>query len=106
MLFVGAVLLAIFVLPAPWGLLLVLAAALAEVAETWFFIRLSRRRRIAAGPETLIGARGEALSDCRPDGQVRVAGEIWSARCGPGVDRGERVRVVSRDGLMLTVEPV
>ena len=106
MLFVGAVLLAIFVLPTPWGLLLVVAAALAEVAETWFFIRLSRRRRIAAGPETLIGAHGEALSACRPAGQVRVAGEIWSARCAAGVDRGERIRVVDREGLTLAVEPL
>jgi membrane-bound serine protease (ClpP class) len=103
-LFVGAVLLAVFVLPEPWGLLLVAAAAVAEVAETWFLIRLSRRRRIQAGPETLIGARGQTLTDCRPLGQVRVAGEIWSARCPSGAAAGERVRVLARDGLTLTVE--
>ena len=106
MFFVGSILLALFVLPEPWGLALVAFAAVVEIAETWFLIRLSRRRRIQAGPETMIGARGEALGDCRPDGQVRVRGEIWQARCDAGVAQGDAVRVTGREGLTLVVEPV
>ena len=104
MLLVGAILLALFVLPSPWGLALVVVAALADVAETWFFIRFSRRRRIQVGPETLIGAPGVALGDLRPDGQVRVRGEIWQARCDGGAARGEPIRVTAREGLTLVVE--
>ena len=105
MLFVGAVLLALFVLPAPWGLGLVAASAVVEVAETYFWIWLSRRRRIRAGAETLIGARAVVVSPCRPAGQVRVQGELWRALCEPGAEPGETVRIVGREGLTLLVEP-
>jgi membrane-bound serine protease (ClpP class) len=105
LLFAGAVLLAIFVLPAPWGLALVGAAAVVEIAETFFWIRLSRRWRVRAGAETLIGARAEVASACRPLGQVRVAGELWRARCEAGADVGASVRIRGRDGLTLLVEP-
>ena len=105
MLFVGAVLLALFVLPAPWGLVLVAASAVVEVAETYFWIRLSRRRRIQAGAETLIGARAVVASPCRPAGQVRVQGELWRARCEAGAEPGETVLIVGREGLTLLVEP-
>jgi membrane-bound serine protease (ClpP class) len=105
LLFVGAVLLALFVLPAPWGLVLVAASAVVEVAETYFWIRLSRRRRIQAGAETLIGARAVVASPCRPAGQVRVQGELWRARCEAGAEPGETVRIVGREGLTLLVEP-
>jgi membrane-bound serine protease (ClpP class) len=105
LLFVGAVLLALFVLPAPWGLVLVAASAVVEVGETYFWIRLSRRRRIQAGAETLIGARAVVVSPCRPVGQVRVQGELWRARCEPGAEPGETVRIVGREALTLLVEP-
>jgi membrane-bound serine protease (ClpP class) len=105
LLFVGATLLALFVVPAPWGLVLVAATAVVEVAETYFWIRLSRRRLIQAGAETLIGARAVVASSCRPAGQVRVQGELWRARCEAGADLGETVRVVGREGLTLLVEP-
>jgi membrane-bound serine protease (ClpP class) len=105
LLFVGAILVALFVLPAPWGLVLVAAAAVVEVGETFFWIRLSRRRRIRAGAETLIGARAVVVSACRPVGQVRVQGELWRARCVAGAEPGETVRIVGREGLTLLVEP-
>jgi membrane-bound serine protease (ClpP class) len=104
-LFFGAILLAIFVVPAPWGLVLVAVAAVAEVGETFFWLRYSQRRRIQMGAETLIGARADVLSTCDPIGQVRIDGEIWRAQCREGAAVGQRVRVVGRDGLTLLVEP-
>lgn len=106
MLLVGAILLALFVLPAPWGLAAVAGAAVFEVVETIFFIKLSRRRRIRVGAETLVGATAETVAPCRPLGRVRVHGEVWQARCDAGADAGEPVRVVARKGLVLVVEPV
>ena len=88
MLFV-AVALALFVLPRPWGLVAVIAAAIVELGETWFWVRFSQRRRIQAGAETLIGARAEVVSPCRPTGQVRLVGELWQARCEAGAEPGE-----------------
>jgi membrane-bound serine protease (ClpP class) len=104
MIFVGAILLAVFVLSQPWGIVVVSVAAVVEVAETVFWIWLSRRRRVQMGPETLVGAVGRVVSACRPLGQVRLAGELWQARCETGADVGERVRVTALDGLTLLVE--
>ena len=105
MLFFGAIFLAIFVLPSPWGLLAVIVAGILEVGEVGFWIWYSKRRKIQMGAETLIGARGVAASNCRPDGQVRVVGELWQARCARGVDAGDPVRVTGREDLLLLVEP-
>jgi membrane-bound serine protease (ClpP class) len=104
MLLVGAILLAVYVLPAPWGVPVIAVAAIVEVAETFFWIWLSRRARVKMGPETLIGATAEVVAACRPRGQVRLEGELWQARCEEGADVGERVRVRELDGLTLLVE--
>ena len=105
MLFVIAVILAVFVVPSPWGLVLVGAAAVVEIGETFFWIWLSQRHRAKVGAETLLGARAEVVSPCRPDGQVRIQGELWRARCEAGAGPGDSVRVVERNGLTLLVEP-
>jgi membrane-bound serine protease (ClpP class) len=105
LLFVGAVILAIFVVPKPWGLVLVAAAAIVEVGESFIWIHLSRRWHIRAGAETLIGASAEVVSACSPVGQVRVQGELWRAECPGGAEPGDTVRVLGRDGLTLLVEP-
>jgi membrane protein implicated in regulation of membrane protease activity len=103
-LFVAAILLALFVLESPWDAVVVGAAAVVELAEMAFWIRFSRRRRIQVGAETLVGAVGEVVRECRPLGQIRLDGEFWETRCDQGADIGERVRVVGRDGLTLVVE--
>jgi membrane protein implicated in regulation of membrane protease activity len=105
MLFVGAILLAIFVLPDQWDLPVVLLAAVIEVGETFFWLWYSRRRRVQMGPETLVGSVGQVVTPCMPLGQVRLQGELWRARCAEGADAGEQVRVVALDGLTLLVEP-
>jgi membrane protein implicated in regulation of membrane protease activity len=104
MLFVAAVVLGILVIPSPWGLVLIGAAGLVEIGETFFWIRLSQRHRARVGAETLIGARAEVETACHPEGQVRVQGELWGARCDSGAEPGDAVRVVARDGLTLLVE--
>jgi membrane-bound serine protease (ClpP class) len=105
MLFVGAILLAVFVLPERWDLPVVLLAAVIEVGETFFWLWYSRRRRVQMGPETLVGSLAQVVTPCRPLGQVRLQGELWRARCAEGADAGEQVRVVALDGLTLLVEP-
>ena len=104
MLLVGAILLAVYVLPDSWAVLVIGIAAVVEVAETFFWIWLSRRGRVKVGPETLIGATAEVVAACRPRGQVRLAGELWQARCEEGADVGESVRVRALEGLTLLVD--
>ncbi len=105
MLFLVAVLLAIFVLPHPWGLVAVVVAGLLEIAETGLFLWWSQRRRATVGVESLVGRQGVVLSALRPEGQVKVDGEIWRARCDGGCQTGSRVVVRAVDGLTLEVDP-
>ena len=102
---IGAILLAIFVLPPQWRLPVVLGGAAVEVAESLFWIWLSKRRRPQVGIETLVGAEAVVATPCMPTGQVRVVGELWRARCDGGARPGEQVRVTAVDGLTLVVEP-
>ena len=104
MLLIGAILLAIYVLPSPWGVVVVIVAGIVEALETAFWFWLSKRRKVQMGAETLIGAHGLVTSPLRPEGMVRVQGELWQARSEGGADPGDEVRVVARDGLVLAVE--
>jgi membrane-bound serine protease (ClpP class) len=100
MLLLGAILLAIFVLPSPWGLVVVAAGGLLDVAESLFLLRWSRRRRAVTGVEALIGKRAVVSTPT----QVRVAGELWEARSERPLRPGEQVAVRAVDGLTLFVE--
>ena len=105
MLFLIGLLLAVFVLPSPWGLVAVVVGGVLEIAETALFIWWSKRRQATVGVETLVGKTGVAASHLWPEGQVRVGGEIWRARCAGGCDSGTRIVVRAVDGLTLVVEP-
>ena len=62
-------------------------------------------RKPYLGREKLIGSTGVAATDLDPVGEVRVMGEYWRARSVHGkISKGEKVRVVSREGLTLIVE--
>ncbi len=105
MLFLIGVLLAIFVLPSPWGLAAVAVGAALDIAETGLFIWWSKRRKASVGVDSLVGKMGVAVSELRPEGQVKVNGEIWKARCAGGCEAGAAVVVRGVDGLTLDVEP-
>ena len=105
MLFAIALLLAIFVLPSPWGLAAVVVGGALDIAETGIFMWWSKRRRAVVGVESLVWKTGIASSDLWPEGQVRIAGELWKARCDGGCDVGTRVVVRSVEGLTLVVDP-
>ena len=64
----------------------------------------NRRRPVLTGREYLIGASAEALEDFSAEGWARVQGETWRVRSAAPVRRGQRLRVRSIDGLVLTVE--
>ena len=104
MIFVLSILLAIFVLPSPWGIVAVGCAAVWEIGQTFGAIWWSQRRRAVVGAEALAGVDARVVERCRPVGRVAVRGEIWNARCEDGADAGEIVRVYGLDGLTLLVE--
>ena len=65
----------------------------------------SKRRRPSVGIGALVGKAGVAVSELWPEGQVKVDGEIWRARCAGGCDAGTKVVVRSVEGLTLVVDP-
>jgi membrane protein implicated in regulation of membrane protease activity len=85
-------------LPTGWGIVAVAGALVVEIGEAAFWVWLSKRRKPAIGAEALVGAIGIAVTDCRPRGQVRVAGEVWRATCPDGAAAGEEVVVERLEG--------
>ncbi len=59
------------------------------------------------GRQSLVGEMGVALDPVEPEGTVEVRGAPWRARTNRAtpIAVGERIRVVSIDGLLLEVEP-
>jgi len=99
MLLLGAILLAIFVLPSPWGLVAIAAGGLIDVAESVAVLKWSRRRRVVTGVEALLGKSAVVSTPT----QVRVAGEMWEARSDEALVVGEEMLVTGADGLTLQV---
>jgi membrane protein implicated in regulation of membrane protease activity len=100
MLLLGGILLAIFLLPSPWGIVAVIGGGLLDIGESLVLLRWSRRRRTATGAEALVGRTAIVSSPM----QVRVAGELWQARAGRPLVVGEEVVVRAVDGLTLLVD--
>jgi membrane protein implicated in regulation of membrane protease activity len=101
---IAIVLVAIGKVHGGWAVALVAGTATFEASQNVFWLYYSQRRAVQVGAETLLGRVVEVAEDCRPYGHIRVQGELWRARCAEGAARGERVRIVGRDGLTLEVE--
>ena len=92
-----------FALPWPWSLIGSLIALVLFLGELAFWHRRVRGLPRTVGRQRLIGAGGTVITACHPEGQVRVQGTLWKARCDPGADAGEQIFVVAVDGLTLDV---
>jgi membrane-bound serine protease (ClpP class) len=103
MLTVIAVVLAFIFLDWPWRFAVIGPAAAFDLLEIVIWLR-QRSKRSITGAESMIGTIGNALTDCRPEGQVKVKGQIWKAHCPEGVEAGDDVAVTGVDGIVLQVE--
>lgn len=106
MLLLTAIVLAVFVLPAPWNGLVLTLGLLGEAGEAIFGIWYSRRRDSVTGAERMIGGTVRVIEPCRPRGRVSYKGELWDAICAGGADIDQRVRIIAMDGLTLVVERI
>ena len=101
MLLLGGILLAVFVVPWPWGLATVIGGGVLDVAESVAFLKWSRRRKSPVGADALVGQSAVVATPT----QVRVAGELWAARSDEPLRVGDEVVVAAVDGLTLAVTP-
>ena len=62
-------------------------------------------RPVRTGAEEMLGSIGEVVYWEESEGRIQVHGEIWAAKSGTRLAKGQLVRVVSRTGLTLAVEP-
>jgi len=110
-LFIGAILLPVEpFLPRDWySSFLALSAGIAIATALFFVFGISavlrvRKRRARVGGEELIGMEGIAVTRIDREGQVKVRGEIWKAFSEEVIEEGEKIIVVSREGLKLKVK--
>jgi len=82
------------------------------IISTFFFVFIlglgikAQRRKPTTGIEGLIGEAGQVIETLKPEGVVRVHGELWNAESLSGtIQKGNRIRVVRINGLKLLVEP-
>ena len=88
----------------------VLAIVLLVIAgiSAWLFYAgiKAQYKSVKTGKEALIGAKGVAVTDLNPKGEVRVQGEFWQAIAkDEAITNGETVEVVCLDGMLLVVKP-
>jgi len=72
----------------------------------WLLITRGARilnKRSVLDPDTPVGKLGEARSDIDLKGSVYVNGEMWTARSVNPISQGSAVRVLDREGFVLTV---
>lgn len=66
----------------------------------------AHKRRPVTGIEGLEGETGEAYTDIDSEGKVFIHGEIWNAKSEEAIMKGEKVKIVSADGMMLVVKKI
>jgi membrane-bound serine protease (ClpP class) len=84
------------------GILLIIAA----IAAWLFYVGIKAQyKKVKTGREALIGAKGVAITDLKPKGEVRVMGEFWQATAkNATVANGDAVEVVDMEGMFLVVK--
>lgn len=82
-----------------------LSSAAIFMLAVGFLVR-ARRMPVVSGREEMLGAQGEALEDFTTAGMIRIHSEIWKARSGEAVRKGEKVIVQRLEGLTLIVSPL
>lgn len=86
----------------PWRAAILAAFVLFDVLEIYVWLRW-RKKKSVTGAEGIIGARGTALTDLNPKGQVRLNGQTWKALAPEGASKGDHIEVEATQGLQLTV---
>lgn len=88
-----------------------LIASTTLVSSGFIFYMLARlytlsRTKVITGPEKMIGETGEVMESFSGTGRIWFNGESWQAQCQSALSKGQKVRVLSIEGLRLIVETI
>ncbi len=94
-----------------WGPIAILIAALIATFVTILYYRwlAGSHPPMSTTSGSLAGAEAIVITDVVPNtlkGKVRIRSEIWSAKADRPISKGTKVRVVSGEGVSVTVEPL
>jgi membrane-bound serine protease (ClpP class) len=87
---------------------IIIGAAVATAGFAVFVLGAAmqaRQRPAMTGAEEIVGSVGKVIDWQATNGNVRVLGEMWTARSSHPLQPNDTVRVVAREGLTLVVEP-
>ena len=88
-----------------WGIVSILTA---YAVFAYIMYRISHPTVLykpVSSPEAIVGKDGVVEVELKPEGYVRVEGELWKAACPRGdLYKGDMVVVTGMEGLKLTVE--
>jgi len=88
---------------------LVIAFSLVSLAFFILVMRLfirSRSAKVVTGAEEMVGAVGEVIESDGKEYRVLCHGETWRATSESTLTVGQKVQVIERHGLILTVKPI
>lgn len=68
-------------------------------------------KKLETNAYSIIGKKGIVVQDINPTfgiGQIKVAGEVWSAKTNDGskIEKGSEIEIINIDGVKAVVEPV
>jgi membrane-bound serine protease (ClpP class) len=81
------------------------------VASAFFIVVIylavkAQMRKHFTGAEAMIGEEAEVVRDIEQQGEVFIKGEYWKAKSAAPIPKGAKVKIISVDGMMLTVEEI
>lgn len=93
------------------SLTLIISLTLATAFITLILVRaviISHKRKVVSGKEGLAGEIGHAQTDITlgKEGKAFVHGEIWNAVSKENIKKGDKIKVVSVDGMTIEVRKV
>jgi len=64
----------------------------------------THKKKVSTGREGLIGSVGSAITDIDKEGMVLVHGEYWKAKSNIKINKGDKIKVIGIDQMVLKVE--
>ena len=88
------------------GLPLIIAVSAVTAGFFLLIINMALRARfrpVVSGREELVGSEGVVIEDEKGRYRIRIRGELWQVKSSQSLQRGQKVKVIGREGLILIV---